>query len=65
MRPVAQIWLTDGYIGRVDAFIEKEDDVILRGGLGRCLEAPMHETSIRGPMAVREEQSMVGDQLFP
>ena len=65
LRPVAQIWLPDGYTEKVAAFIEAEKDQMLQGALDRCFNALRDEASIRGPMALREEQSMVGDELVP
>ena len=65
MRPVAQIWLPDRSCEVVEACIEKEDDLILRGGLCLCPEALKHEASLRGPMAVREERRMIGGHMCP
>jgi hypothetical protein len=64
-RPSIQIWLPEDYTEKVQALIEAEEEGNLRGGLERCFNGLREETSLLGPMGLREELNMVGDELIP
>ena len=63
-RPVAQIWLPDGYEKEVVAFIEAEEDVVQKGGVQRCFDSILEQTTTCEPMDARSGWCMIGADGF-
>jgi len=63
-RPVADIWLPDGFVEKIKEAVAVEGNAIERGALQRCLDAMCAQTSRRCPLSVLEETRILGDDLF-
>ena len=65
-RPEVQVWLPEGFVAMIGDVTAAEADVEIREGIGvNCVDALQNQTSIRGPMDLRDNCRMIGEELVP
>ena len=65
-RPDVQLWLPDEFIPLIQNAAKADADVEVREGIGmNCIDALQDQTSMRGPVNLRDNCRMVGDTVMP
>ena len=65
-RPDIQLWLPDGFLRLIQNAAKADADVEVREGIGmNCIDALQDQTSMQGPVNLRDNCRMVGDTVMP